>query len=235
MRCVVAILFSLLFHLVLFFAFFYFQSDRHRLGRWSGGRGETRTAVVYVDLGTFPVMGPFAAEATGDRPGSRGPSLLKRPGASPPQEAVKVKALQSKKNGRDLKAKKVNSNQGHSKTGGQIKNSGVGTSDTPAGGVGPGLDPDGVISQIAPGVLAAIRKKILKNKVYPAIARENRWTGVVRLRFKIDESGNLESVRVRKGSGHDALDDAAVQTVKAAVPLPYYPDEIALSLEYQLE
>lgn len=117
----------------------------------------------------------------------------------------------------------------------KISLSGQGHSNTPAGGQGLGLDPDGTVSDTAPSVLALIRKKIMKGKIFPIFAKENHWTGQVKVKFKIKESGQLDFLEILETSGHKILDEAAIRTVKGAAPFPYYPNVIALALEYRLE
>lgn len=112
--------------------------------------------------------------------------------------------------------------------------SGLGNSDTPHHGSGAGLDKSGAISTQAPNVLARIRKEIMRKQFYPGEARAQKLSGSVKLNFKILENGGLDYVRVLKGSGHSILDEAALATIKKATPLPYYPESIALSLDYRM-
>lgn len=111
--------------------------------------------------------------------------------------------------------------------------SGHGLSDTPNHGSGPGLDSQG--PETASNVLARIRKKIIRRQFYPEQARQQKLSGSVRVEFKITQSGGLEYVRITRGSGHRTLDEAALATIKKATPLPYFPDGVALSLDYQLK
>jgi len=54
---------------------------------------------------------------------------------------------------------------------------------------------------------------------YPSAARLNGWEGRVVLRAVIRADGHLADVTVQKSSGYDALDRAAVETVRLACPL----------------
>ena len=54
---------------------------------------------------------------------------------------------------------------------------------------------------------------------YPSSARLNGWEGRVVLRAIIRADGHLLDVKVHKSSGHDALDRAALETIKLACPL----------------
>lgn len=200
---------SLFLHVLVLGSLIYFQIQRDKSTMWSGGRGDGSKLVAYVDLGSF--------EFTSDDAPS---SLVSRPSS---QSKLKIKKKIKKK--RSVSKKKL---------GGQ-KNSGIGDSDTPAGGIGPGLDPDGIISKTAPNTLAMIRKKIMRKKNYPLIAKENKWTGSVKLSFKINKSGSLDFVKIIKSSGYEILDSSALNSIKSAAPMPFYPDVIALSLEYRIE
>lgn len=50
--------------------------------------------------------------------------------------------------------------------------------------------------------------------VYPLVAREQGWEGTVRLRIVVDPEGHPRNVTIRQSSGHDVLDQAAVQAVQ---------------------
>ena len=49
---------------------------------------------------------------------------------------------------------------------------------------------------------------------YPAIARSRNWQGKVLLRVKVSAKGLTESVSVEQSSGHDMLDESAIEAVK---------------------
>ena len=99
-------------------------------------------------------------------------------------------------------------------------------------GIGTGFDATGAQKAT---LLAQIRQKIFARKDYPLIARENGDTGSVRLEFSINSDGSLKDVHLIKSSGVPLLDKAALASVKRAVPLPYFPEPIALTLEYTLD
>lgn len=113
--------------------------------------------------------------------------------------------------------------------------SGSGNSDTPGHGQGDGLDKNGTPTTEATSVLAKIRKAILRRQFYPPEARAQKLSGRVKVNFRILENGSLDYVRILQGSGHQTLDEAALATIKKATPLPYYPESIALLLDYQLK
>jgi periplasmic protein TonB len=49
---------------------------------------------------------------------------------------------------------------------------------------------------------------------YPALARSRSWTGKVLLRVQVTAEGECGSVSVHQSSGHEVLDDAALDAVK---------------------
>lgn len=82
--------------------------------------------------------------------------------------------------------------------------------------------------------LARIWRKINRAKYYPLHARRNLWEGNPRVTFKIGNEGHVEYVRLVKSCGITELDDAAIETVRRAVPLPHYPKAITLTIRYSL-
>ncbi|MBU1918553.1 energy transducer TonB, partial [bacterium] len=68
----------------------------------------------------------------------------------------------------------------------------------------------------------------------PLLAKEQGLSGIVTLNFQINKAGQLNYVKIMRSSGHDSLDQAAISSVQKAVPLPHYPEPIAVALEYRL-
>lgn len=65
----------------------------------------------------------------------------------------------------------------------------------------------------------ALGRRVAELTRYPSSARLNGWEGRVVLRAIIRADGHLMDVKVHKSSGHDALDRAALETIKLACPL----------------
>jgi protein TonB len=65
----------------------------------------------------------------------------------------------------------------------------------------------------------SLHRRIVELRHYPSTARLNGWEGKVVLRVQIRQDGNLESVSVVKSSGHETLDNAAMEAVRRATPL----------------
>lgn len=80
-----------------------------------------------------------------------------------------------------------------------------------------------------------IRDSIEKAKIYPLLARKKGIEGKVILRFRIKPNGEVEEVRILKGSGFEILDKISIETIKRAAPLPYMRDWIEIPLVFRLE
>ncbi len=65
----------------------------------------------------------------------------------------------------------------------------------------------------------SLHRRIVALRHYPSTARLNGWEGKVVLRVQIRQDGNLENVSVVKSSGHETLDNAAMEAVRRACPL----------------
>lgn len=53
-----------------------------------------------------------------------------------------------------------------------------------------------------------------KHPTYPDIAQRNRWTGTTTLELELDQSGRVIETRLIQTSGHDVLDQAAIDAAK---------------------
>lgn len=69
----------------------------------------------------------------------------------------------------------------------------------------------------------AIHKALAAHKTYPPQARRQDVEGRVVVRIIIDQSGKLLRVSVVQSSGHDILDEAAKDAVRAAAPFSRIP------------
>ena len=65
----------------------------------------------------------------------------------------------------------------------------------------------------------AILRRMEELKRYPASARVDRAEGKVVVKAVIDEDGSISEVGVFQSSGHTALDEAAVETMRQAAPV----------------
>lgn len=77
-----------------------------------------------------------------------------------------------------------------------------------------------------------------KHRRYPARARAARQQGVVYVSFRMNRQGQVISSSVLRSSGHATLDQAALDTLRRAQPLPRIPDdrpdvvELTVPVEY---
>jgi periplasmic protein TonB len=88
--------------------------------------------------------------------------------------------------------------------------------------------------------LEMIRFKIEKNKLYPVTARNQGIKGRVILSLVITLRGEVNSLNIKKSSGYDILDTAALSAVRNAVPFPappgkFFKKDIYLSIPILFE
>lgn len=71
----------------------------------------------------------------------------------------------------------------------------------------------------------AFRSRVeeIGNKNYPALARQKKIYGNVRLMVSILATGQVKEIVVLKSSGYPVLDEAARQSVRMAEPFPPFP------------
>ena len=68
-------------------------------------------------------------------------------------------------------------------------------------------------------ILSILRERIISETRYPAIARANGWKGRVILAVRLDEKGKLLQAVVRRSSGYEVLDRAAVTLMRRITPV----------------
>ena len=81
---------------------------------------------------------------------------------------------------------------------------------------------------------ALIRAAIEKAKTYPILARKKKIEGTVITEFAINAKGFPENVRVRKSSGHEILDSAALNIISKAAPFPQIKEPIEIPITFSL-
>ena len=70
-----------------------------------------------------------------------------------------------------------------------------------------------------------LSRLLASQQEYPRLAAMRGWEGEVRLRLKVARKGNLLFLQVDRSSGHEILDQHALQLVDQ-VRLPPFPDEL---------
>jgi protein TonB len=100
---------------------------------------------------------------------------------------------------------------------------------------GVGRDENGGKGFIDPEQWTAIQAAIERTKNYPRLARERGIEGEVRLRFRINSAGSVESVEIVKSSGYEILDSASVRAVSRAAPMPSVRGWIEVPIAYVLK
>lgn len=78
---------------------------------------------------------------------------------------------------------------------------------------------------------ARVLARLERFRSYPAGARARREQGTVLLRLRLGRQGQVLMARLERPSGHGELDQAALQTVQRAQPLPAIPPELPEELE----
>jgi TonB family protein len=63
-------------------------------------------------------------------------------------------------------------------------------------------------------------------KRYPRVAMDNNWEGDVVVRMAIDANGMIAAASVKTGSGHEVLDQQALEMFKRAKPLVPIPSAL---------
>ncbi len=88
---------------------------------------------------------------------------------------------------------------------------------------------------------ATLRDWLERHKDYPKLARRKRMQGSVLLYFRFGRDGKVLAQEIRKTSGYWLLDDAALEMLARAAPLPDFPHEmsgdyldVVLPIEYSL-
>jgi protein TonB len=63
--------------------------------------------------------------------------------------------------------------------------------------------------------------RIERAKRYPKVARRMGIEGKTTVRFKLKPNGKVDSAEILGSSGSDILDQASLETIQRATPLPY--------------
>ena len=82
--------------------------------------------------------------------------------------------------------------------------------------------------------VAAILGRIRRHQHYPPLARESGAEGAATVSFRVLPDGRLQDLRIKKTSGNAHLDDASLEAVRKAAPLPWLDKTLVLTIRYTL-
>ena len=71
--------------------------------------------------------------------------------------------------------------------------------------------------------------KLRRAKKYPSKARRKNLSGIVQISFTIAKNGSVSGVQIARSSGHQILDQAALDMVRRASPMPKFPSDIRVA------
>ncbi len=103
---------------------------------------------------------------------------------------------------------------------------------------GPGQSPKLSKIQDSPAgmdeTLLLILRKIEAVKKYPRMARRMGIEGKATVRFQIHPNGSIGAVEILESSGFEILDQASLQTVRDAAPLPYKEGWLKVGIVFKI-
>ena len=88
------------------------------------------------------------------------------------------------------------------------------------------LLPDEDLQGIEEGFASLIRGKIATAKIYPPASRRAGHEGKVLIAFTLSKAGQILELSIDRSSGHESLDQAAMQAIKTASPYPPIPEKL---------
>ncbi|HVY38050.1 MAG TPA: energy transducer TonB, partial [Polyangia bacterium] len=87
------------------------------------------------------------------------------------------------------------------------------------------------VARPAPVIAAHEGANYLKNPrpAYPDVAMRHEWEGQVLLRVRVSPAGRVEALEIERSSGHDVLDQAALESVRGWTFVPSRQGGVAVS------
>ena len=73
-----------------------------------------------------------------------------------------------------------------------------------------------------------VQAKLQRAKRYPKKAKRKKLQGIVRFSFVIEPDGSVSGIRIRGSSGNALLDQAALDMIRRASPMPKFPKGMRL-------
>ena len=83
----------------------------------------------------------------------------------------------------------------------------------------------------ASNYVQTLNQWLARHRTYPPHAKRSKLEGTVRLAFTMNREGEILSSHIAGSSGHVQLDEAALQMLENAAPLPAVPDDFFPSRE----
>ena len=90
----------------------------------------------------------------------------------------------------------------------------------------PNIVPQEQVTQYLESYSSLLANAIAKYKQYPKIAQMRGWQGTVIADLEIDSKGSVISVKIKKSSTYEVLDNEALEMIKKASPFPAPPDNL---------
>jgi len=82
---------------------------------------------------------------------------------------------------------------------------------------------------------ALITAAIEKAKTYPFLARKKKIEGTVIVSFRINAKGYPQDINIRKSSGFEILDSAAIKILIKAAPFPHVAEPIEIPITFRIK
>lgn len=90
----------------------------------------------------------------------------------------------------------------------------------------PNVVPQEQVTQYLESYSSLLANAIAKFKQYPKIAQMRGWQGIVIADLEIDSKGTVISIKVKKSSTYEVLDNEAIEMIKKASPFPAPPENL---------
>jgi len=166
-----------------------------------------------------PVVQPKPIEAP--KPKLALPPPKPKPKPKPPKPKTEAKPVQKAAPKPEQKSEQQQVAQSQSQSSAPAASNAAPSNAAPSGQAG---SPES--SNALPSWQGILRAHLSRYKRYPPESRRRGDEGTVTLRFKIDGQGRLLSYELVRRSGRTALDQATLQMIRRAEPLPPPPAEL---------
>ena len=90
----------------------------------------------------------------------------------------------------------------------------------------PNIVPQEQLTQHIESYSSLLANAIAKYKQYPKIAQMRGWQGTVIADLEIDSKGTVISIKIKKSSTYEVLDNEALEMIRKASPFPAPPESL---------